>query len=86
MGGGIKINKILLETSSCECKIDFYSLLTQIEATLNSRPLTSKSIDPNDLLPLTPAHFLIDRPYTAVADSDLRDVPESRLSKWQHVQ
>jgi len=38
---------------------ELYTLLTQIEALLNSRPLTPMSSDPNDLTPLTPAHFLI---------------------------
>ncbi|XP_045463762.1 uncharacterized protein LOC123673318 [Harmonia axyridis] len=33
---------------------ELYSLLTQIEATVNSRPLTPLSTNPSDLLPLTP--------------------------------
>ncbi|XP_050528233.1 uncharacterized protein LOC126898336 [Daktulosphaira vitifoliae] len=35
------------------------TLLTQIEACLNSRPITELSNDPNDYNALTPAHFLI---------------------------
>lgn len=65
---------------------EFYTLLTQIEAVLNSRPLTSLSNNPNDLTPLTPAHFLIGRPLTAIPDVSLTHLPEARLSRWQMIQ
>uniref|UniRef100_A0AAR5NZ00 DUF5641 domain-containing protein n=1 Tax=Dendroctonus ponderosae TaxID=77166 RepID=A0AAR5NZ00_DENPD len=62
------------------------TLLSQVEATLNSRPISPLSSDPNDLQPLTPAHFLIGRPMTALPDPDVTHISESRLSTFQRVQ
>lgn len=64
----------------------FYTVLTQIEAVLNSRPLTPLSPDPTDLNPLTPGHFIIGRPITSVVDQDVVDVPTGRLPNFQRAQ
>ena len=59
------------------------TVLVQIEAVLNSRPLTPLSSDPSDLAALTPAHFLLSGPLTTIPESDLTDLPLNRLSRWQ---
>lgn len=65
---------------------ELYTILTQIEATVNSRPLCPLSDDPRDLLPLTPAHFLIGRSYSTVADENVELTNENRLTHYQRLQ
>nr|XP_022910028.1 uncharacterized protein LOC111421117 [Onthophagus taurus] len=64
---------------------EFSTVLVQIEAVLNSRPLCSISDDPNSYEILTPAHFLIGSSLTVVPEPSLLDVNISRLSRWQHL-
>ncbi|XP_070075720.1 uncharacterized protein [Drosophila takahashii] len=61
-----------------------HTLLAQVEAVVNSRPLYSTS--DTDLGYLSPAHLLIGRLYTLVPEGDLGTVPTNRLSYWQHSQ
>ncbi|XP_057318280.1 uncharacterized protein LOC130663179 [Microplitis mediator] len=60
--------------------------IIEIEAILNSRPISPMSSDPNDLLPLSPTHFLIGSPLTSFPEIDLSETPANRLSAWQHAQ
>jgi len=65
---------------------EFSTLLTQIEACLNSRPLSPLSSDPTDLNVLTPGHFLIGAPLTASPEPNLLPEPTNYLNRWQVVQ
>ncbi|XP_055706055.1 uncharacterized protein LOC129803485 [Phlebotomus papatasi] len=58
------------------------TIVTQIEACINSRPLTPLTTDPGDFEILTPAHFLVGRSLTALPEQPLLDHPENRLKQW----
>ncbi|XP_072398242.1 uncharacterized protein [Diabrotica undecimpunctata] len=63
----------------------FYTIICQIEAILNSRPITQLSNDPNDLSVLTPGHFLVGKSLTSPPEPDLSEIPQNRLSLFQHI-
>ncbi|XP_045463807.1 uncharacterized protein LOC123673366 [Harmonia axyridis] len=65
---------------------EFSTVLCQIESCLNSRPLYPLSNDPNDTLPLTPAHFLIGGSLNTIPDHNLLDTKMNRLSRFQRCQ
>ncbi|XP_066248815.1 uncharacterized protein [Euwallacea similis] len=65
---------------------EFYTLTTQIEAILNSRPLVPMSSDPNDLNAFTPAHFLIEQELTAIPERDLTSDKINFTKRYHHVQ
>ncbi|XP_058456575.1 uncharacterized protein LOC131433973 [Malaya genurostris] len=62
------------------------TLLIQVEAILNSRPLVQLTDDPVDYEALSPGHFLIGRELTAVAEPIYEHLKESSLSRYQMVQ
>ncbi|CAI6374547.1 unnamed protein product [Macrosiphum euphorbiae] len=61
------------------------TILTRVEACLNSRPLTEMSSDPSDLTYLTPAHFLIGESLMAIPERDESTIPANRLDRWRRV-
>lgn len=93
MGGlweaGVKSCKHHLRRVMANATLTFeecYTVLCQIESTLNSRPLTPLSPDPSDLEALTPAHFLIGRTLTSLPDPDVTHIAEARLNTYQRLQ
>lgn len=65
---------------------EFTTVLSQIEAVLNSRPLCTLSDDPDELSILTPGHFLIGTSLATIPESTLSLVKTSHLSRWQLLQ
>lgn len=61
------------------------TLVCQIAAILNSRPLCPISEDPEDLDILTPGHFLVGGPLISINEPDITDIDLNRLNRWQRV-
>ncbi|XP_041633560.1 uncharacterized protein [Drosophila kikkawai] len=61
------------------------TLVCEISAILNSRPLCPISENPDDISVLTPAHFLIGSTFTAMDEPDVTHLNIDRLSRWQRV-
>lgn len=64
---------------------EFSTILCQVEAVMNSRPLCALSSDPSEFTPLTPGHFLIGTSLTALPEKDISHVSENRLSVYKRI-
>ena len=62
------------------------TMLAQIEACLNSRPLVALTSDNDGVEALTPGHFLIGWPLEALPDSPAADQSLSLLRRWHLCQ
>ncbi|KAF8788533.1 hypothetical protein HNY73_006564 [Argiope bruennichi] len=62
------------------------TLVTQIEAVLNSRPLCPLSADPADIQPLTPGHFLVGAPLLSIPEPSDSLTNISLSSRWSLIQ
>lgn len=65
---------------------EFSTLLAQVEAILNSRPLCPMSSSPTDLLSLTPGHFLLGRPLNALPSPALEDLKQTSLNRYARLE
>lgn len=86
----VKSAKKHLRHTIGDSKLTFEELTTvfaQVEACLNSRPLISNvSADEDGIEVLTPGHFLIGQPLTALPDSSFECQSISILRRWQLCQ
>lgn len=65
---------------------DFNTVIIQIEACLNSRPLCPLSDNPDDLEALTPGHFLIGQALVTLPHPGVEHISTNRLSRYQVLQ
>ncbi|XP_025997412.1 uncharacterized protein LOC105200088 [Solenopsis invicta] len=65
---------------------EMQTVLCEVEAVLNSRPLTPLNEDPNDLHCITPEHFLIGAALNNFPVADLTEENPGRLLRWQRVE
>lgn len=86
---GVKSVKIHLKRVLGDVKLtfeEFNTLLAQIEACVNSRPLCTLSSSPNDAGALTPSHFLIGESAILPMEPSYLESKITWLSRWQRVQ
>lgn len=62
------------------------TLLIQIEAILNSRPLCPLTEDPESYSALTPAHFLVGSALLAPPEPEINIEAKHPLTRWQYIQ
>lgn len=85
----VKSTKTLLVKNMSQAHLtyeEFQTVLIEVEAILNSRPIAPRSDDPNDGEALTPAHMLIGSSLMALPDENLEGYKNiNYLKRWQLV-
>ena len=77
------LNSLLKEQSLDD--ESFYTLMCEVEAIMNERPITKVSDDPNDMSALTPNHLLFLREYQNVPPGIITK-DDTYRRKWKQIQ
>lgn len=86
---GVKSTKFHLKRVIGEATLTYEELSTviiQIEACLNSRPISQVSENIDDPMPITPGHFLKGEPLITVPDANYEMSKMNTLKRWQVTQ
>lgn len=86
---GIKSSKFHLKRVIGDSTLTYEELstvLAQIEACLNSRPLSRIDTDGDTYTVLTPGHFLVGEPLITIPDQNFETCTLSTLKRWQVTQ
>lgn len=62
------------------------TFLSQVEPALNSRPLSALTTEGGEAAILTPGHFIIGQPLTAVPEASVLDTTPPTANRWRLVQ
>lgn len=62
------------------------TLVAGIEACMNSRPICAMSDDPEDLIALTPAHFIIGEPLKLPLPEEREEYPRTAITLYKRMQ
>ncbi len=66
---------------------ELHTAVTKAEGLINSRPVTYQSANPNDIVPLTPNHFLIGQMGGNFAPTQIVDNTKFSLNqRWRRIQ
>lgn len=63
-----------------------HTVLCEVEAIINSRPITKASTDPNDLEALTPNHLLLLKTQPSLPPGEFQEADLYARRRWRQVQ